>query len=256
MNHPVNDSTDSPPPAFYAAASRWTRRTWTDWWILLHPPYTLWHLSYVAIGASIAPEFDGGRMAATLIAFFLAVGVGAHALDELQGRPLRTGIPDKVLLGAAVFSISTAVAIGIAGMTRVGPGLGVFIFVGVVLSCGYNLELFAGRLHNDFVFALAWGAFPVLTGFYAQAETIRFSAVVAAAGAYWLSSAQRSLSTPARSLRRRATSVDGSVSYSDGRTEDLSRQVLLGPLEAALKSTVYGVVLLAVALVVHRSTSF
>ena len=61
--------------------------------MLLHPPYTLWHLSYVAIGATLAPRFDGGRLVATLLAFFLAVGVCAHALDELHGRPLRTTIP-------------------------------------------------------------------------------------------------------------------------------------------------------------------
>jgi hypothetical protein len=39
---------------------------WRDWWVLLHPPYTAWHLSYVVIGAAIAPVFDLGRLAAGL----------------------------------------------------------------------------------------------------------------------------------------------------------------------------------------------
>ncbi len=39
-------------PAFYAL----TPGGWRDYWSLLHPPYTLWHLSYVAIGAALADQ--------------------------------------------------------------------------------------------------------------------------------------------------------------------------------------------------------
>ena len=241
-------------PAFYAAPSGATRSAWADWWVLLHPPYTLWHLSYVAIGATIAPRFDGGRLVATLVAFFLAVGVCAHALDELHGRPLCTAIPGWLLVGAAAASLAGAVALGIVGIGRVGAGLGVFIAVGVGLTVGYNLELLGGRLHNDVTFAAAWGAFPVLTAYYAQAETLHLPALAAAAAAYWLSAAQRSLSTPARTLRRRVASVDGIVTYGDGRTAKLSISGMLAPLETALKATACGVVALAVALVVYRIT--
>jgi hypothetical protein len=238
-------------PAFYAARGA-RRRWWVDWWVLLHPPYTLWHLSYVAIGACIAPTVDGERLAATLVAFGLAVGVSAHALDELHGRPLRTAIPSGVLVAAAAASLAGAVAIGIVGITRVGAGLAVFIALGVVLTVGYNLELLGGRLHNDVVFAAAWGAFPALTAYYAQAETLRLPAVVAAAGAYTLTAAQRSLSTPARLLRRNVASVDGTITYLNGHHAPLSTATLLAPLEAALKAMAFGLVALAVALTVFR----
>jgi hypothetical protein len=251
----VTHGAGSLPPAFYAAPSRPNRRAWADWWVLLHPPYTLWHLSYVAIGAAIAPRFDGGRLAATLLAFFLAVGVCAHALDELHSRPLRTTIPGWLLVAAAVTSMAGAVAIGLVGLTRVGSGLAVFIAVGVALTVGYNLELLGGRLHNDITFAGAWGAFPVVTAYYAQAATLRLPAVLAAAAAYWLSTAQRSLSTPARTLRRRVASLDGTVVYEDGRHAPLSTPFVLAPLEAALKATAWGVIALAVALVVYRITN-
>jgi hypothetical protein len=237
-------------PAFYAG--RAGRHPWVDWWVLLHPPYTLWHLSYVAIGACLAPTFDGGRLAATLVAFGLAVGVAAHDLDELHGRPLRTAIPSGMLAAAAAASLAGAVAIGVVGITRVGAGLAVFIALGVVLTLGYNLELLGGRLHNDVVFAAAWGAFPALTAYYAQAETLRLPAVVAAAGAYALTAAQRSLSTPARLLRRNVASVDGTITYLDGRHAPLSTTTLLGPLETALKAMAFGLVALAVALTVFR----
>ena len=243
------------PPAFYATASPAgaPRRARADWWVLLHPPYTLWHLGYVAIGGTIAPRFDGAKLAATLVAFFLAVGVCAHALDELHGRPLRTRIPAAHLVGAAALALCGAVALGIVGLARVGPGLAVFIVVGVVLTCGYNLELFGGRLHNDVTFAAAWGAFPVLTAYYAQAATVRAPAVLAAAACYLLSDAQRALSTPARDLRRRVASVEGEVVYEGGRREALTATVLLAPLEAALKATAWAVVALAAALVVYRT---
>ena len=107
-------------PAFYAAR----RGGWRDWWTLLHPPYTAWHLSYVVIGACLAPRVSVSRLVATLLAFFLAVGVAAHALDELHGRPLRTRIPSAPLVAATVVGLAGAVFLGIAGRRPGGMGAG------------------------------------------------------------------------------------------------------------------------------------
>jgi hypothetical protein len=96
-------------PAFYALAPG----GWRDYVTLLHPPYTAWHLSYAAIGAALAPQLDWERLVLALAAFFLGMGVGAHALDELRGRPLQTRIPDRVLWGLAAVSIAVAVSIGL-----------------------------------------------------------------------------------------------------------------------------------------------
>src|SRR5881398_1769481 len=95
-------------PAFYALRSG----GWRDLVSLLHPPYTAWHLSYVAFGAAAAPEVHGDRLLAALAAFFLAVGVAAHALDELNGRPLETRLPDRSLIALAAIALTGAVAIG------------------------------------------------------------------------------------------------------------------------------------------------
>src|SRR5215467_3188615 len=187
-------------PAYYATRAKGWRR---DVWALLHPPYTAWHLSYVLIGAGLAPRIDVTRLLATLVAFFLAVGIAAHALDELRGRPLQTEIPAGVLWGAAVAGLAAAVALGVAGMTVIGIGLLPFIAAGVLFVFAYNLELLGGRLHGDFWFALSWGAFPVLTAYFAQAGTLSFAAAAAAGAAYAISYGQRALSTPARTLRRK-----------------------------------------------------
>src|SRR3954468_7436784 len=94
-------------PAFYARAPG----GWRDYVSLLHPPYTAWHLSYVAIGAAVSDSLDTGRLLAALAAFALAVGVAAHALDELHDRPLRTEIPRGILVAAAAASLTGAAAI-------------------------------------------------------------------------------------------------------------------------------------------------
>lgn len=236
-------------PAYYTARSGGWRR---DVLAVLHPPYTAWHLSYVLIGASLAQSVDPVRLFATLLAFFLAVGIAAHALDELKGRPLRTEIAGTVLWVAAAAGLIGAVGLGIAGVTRIGPWLLPFIAVGVLFVFAYNLELLDGRLHGDFWFALSWGAFPVLTGYFAQTGRLSIAAVAAAAAAYALSSGQRSLSTPARTLRRRSRSVTGTVTMDDGSSVTLDEATLLRPLERALRAFSWGVVVLALGLVASR----
>jgi len=236
-------------PAYYAARTGgWLR----DVWAVLHPPYTAWHLSYVLIGAALAPSVDAVRLIATLLAFFLAVGISAHAFDELKGRPLGTELPGAVLTTGAVLGLVGAVGLGIVGVTRVGLGLLPFIAVGVLFVFAYNLELLWGRLHGDFWFALSWGAFPVLTAYFAQTGRISIGAVLAAAGAFALSFGQRSLSTPARLLRRRVRSVTGTVTLSDGSAVQLDEAALLRPLEQALSAFSWGVVALAVGLAASK----
>src|SRR5467141_4577958 len=200
-------------PAYYAARSSGWRR---DVWAVLHPPYTAWHLSYVVIGASLAPKLSLFRLGATLVAFFLAVGIAAHALDELNGRPLRTGIPSWMLKTAGAVGLAGAVAIGLAGLPLLGWSLLPFIALGVLFVYAYNLELLGGRLHGDVWFSLSWGAFPVVTGYFAQTGRLSLGVLAVAAAAYALSYGQRSLSTPARLLRRRSSAVAGIVTLTDG----------------------------------------
>jgi hypothetical protein len=232
-------------PAYYAARSG----GWRDWWTLLHPPYTGWHLSYAVIGAALAPRVETSRLVATVLAFFLAVGLAAHALDELHGRPLRTRIPSWALVLVVVLGLLGALVLGGFGVARVGWVLVPFMVAGPVLVVGYNAEFF---LHTDFGFAFAWGAFPLLTGYVAQAGTVSVAAALAAVAACALSYAQRSLSTPARDIRRRVASVAGTVTYSSGRVTELSAEVLIAPLERALRAASWAIMLFAAAMAVAR----
>jgi hypothetical protein len=235
-------------PAFYAARPG----RWRDWWTILHPPYTAWHLSYVAIGAALAPHLDGVRLIATLLAFFFAVGVSAHALDELCGRPLRTQLSGTALKVATAAGLAAAVALGVAGLSRVGLALLPFMVVGPVLVIAYNAELFGGFVHTDAGFAASWGCFPLLTAYVAQTGRLDLDAAAAAVAAFGFSYAQRALSTPARMLRRRVREVEGSFEMVDGTRRPIDQVTLLAPLERALHALSWSMVALAVALVVAR----
>jgi hypothetical protein len=215
-------------PAWYALGAG----GWRDYVTLLHPPYTLWHLSYVAVGAALAPRFHTDRMVWGIASFLLAMGIAAHALDELQGRPLRTRIPSPVLVALAVLSLAGAVAIGVGASIAWGYGLLVFVAIGAVLVPAYNLEL---AFHSDVGFAVAWGAFPALTGYFVEAQTIRIEGVAAAAYALIMSLAQRALSTPVRHARR-----------AEDRTAGIE------PLERALRLLTWASIAVAVALVAAR----
>jgi hypothetical protein len=237
-------------PAFYALAPG----GWRDYLTLLHPPYTAWHLSYVAVGAALAPDFHADRLGAAAAAFFLALGIGAHALDELQGRPLATRIPEPTLMALTVLSLAGAVAIGIAGAVSFDLWLLVFVGIGAILVPVYNLELLGGVIHNSPGFAFAWGAFPLLTGYFACAGTIGWVALLAAGYAALTSYVQRVLSTPVRHVRRRVVAVAGTAELRDGTREPLTPALLYRSQETALQLLAAANVCLAGALVVLRLT--
>jgi hypothetical protein len=219
---------------------------------LLHPPYTAWHLSYFAIGAALAPRLHVDRLLWGVAAFALAVGVAAHAFDELHDRPLRTSIPDGALMACGVAALLGAVAIGVAGILTVSVWLAPLVAAGAVFLPAYNLELAGGRLHSDMWFAIGWGAFPAFTGYFVNAEKVALPGVLIAVGCLALSVAQRRLSSQARELRRRTVAVSGTRTLRDGSTEALSLGWLLEPLDGALAALSLAMVLTACALVAAR----
>ena len=235
-------------PAFYALR----RGGWRDYVTLLHAPYTAWHLAYVVVGGCLVAEVSWGRLGLTVLAFFLAMGIGAHALDELAGRPLQTAIPGAALVTLAVVSIVAACAIGLAVAFDFSLWILPLIAIGAFLVPAYNLELFGGRFHSDLWFALAWGAFPVVTGAVAVAGTVRAATVIAAAWATVLSLAQRRLSTPVRRSRREVASVTGELELAGGSREAVTREALVEAPEAALKLLAVATILIAAALVAFR----
>ena len=234
---------DRLPPAFYAHPGGPLR----DLLAILHPPYTAWHLSYVVIGSAFAPEIEWLRLAGILAAFFLGLGVAAHALDEWNGRPLGTQLPDRVLLALAIAGFGGALVVAGFGTLVISIWVLPWAIAGVVLAAAYAVE-WPRPLHTDLGFAVAWGAFPVLVGYWSQTESLNGAAVLGALAATALSLAQRKLSTPARYVRRAAPSAR--VEFAG---EDVwGRERLLASWELPLKLLTGAVVLFAGSLLLRH----
>jgi hypothetical protein len=153
----------------------------------------------------------------------------------MKGRPLRTRIPDRVLVFLAALSIAGACAIGVHVAIGSTLWLLVFIVFGAAIVVAYNLELFGGTVHTPFWFAFAWGAFPALTAYFASARTIRGEAVLVAAFAFLTSLVQQRLSVDVRFARRTVGDV------TQARTA-----------EAALKLLAFSMPVLAGAVLLSR----
>jgi ubiquinone/menaquinone biosynthesis methyltransferase len=234
--------------AFYALRPGGLR----DYWTLLHPPYTAWHLSYVLLGAALAPMPDPKIVAGSLIAFFLAVGIAAHAFDELQGRPLGTRIPSRVLVALGSLGLIGAVALGLVAAALLGLWFLVLVAIGATLVVSYGLEI--PIVHSDIGFALAWGGFPVVASAVASGAPLA-ATLAAAIGASLLSLAQRRLSTPVRRIRRKAEQVSGSVRYRDGTVEEIDTARLIGAPEAALRLIWVAIAAISIGTLLARWTA-
>ncbi|HEY7563403.1 MAG TPA: hypothetical protein VIA81_00590 [Acidimicrobiia bacterium] len=234
-------------PAFYARTG--TRAG--DIVALLHPPYTAWHLAYVAMGAGLAPSIDWQVLVGTLLAFFFGTGIAAHALDELTGRPLRTQLSDATLRVLGYGGLIAAVAVAVVGSFRLSNWLLVWAGAGVLLAAGYALER-PTWLHTRLGFALAWGGFPVLVGYWAQTQNMTPAAVAMATAATLLSIAQRDLSTPARHVRRKVETAE-LVAIRDGTEERWERARLLSTWERPLHTLSWAMVALAVGLLLAKA---
>jgi ubiquinone/menaquinone biosynthesis methyltransferase len=245
---PRRDEMVAVAPAFYALAGG----GWRDYWTLLHPPYTAWHLSYVLLGAALAPMPDPRIVAGALLAFFLAVGVASHSFDELQGRPLQTRIPSPVLIALGSLGLIGAVALGIVAAAMLGPSYLVLVAVGASLVVSYGLEI--PIVHSDIGFALAWGGFPVVASAVANGAPLP-ATVTAAVGASLLSLAQRRLSTPVRRIRRKAALVNGSIRYRDGTVEEIDAARLIAAPESALRLIWLAIAAISIGVILARWTA-
>jgi hypothetical protein len=233
-------------PAYYAP----TGTPLGDLWAVLHPPYTAWHLSYVVIGATLGDHLEIRVLAGTVLAFFLGTGLGAHALDELHSRPLRTGLSDATLRLIGYGALLGAGGLGVAGAMVVSPWVLAWAVAGVGLAAGYALER-PRWIHTDLGFGLAWGGFPILVGYFGQSGTVGVEAVVAAGAATLVSLTQRALSTPARLIRRQTTEAEVRLRTGED-TERWDEERLLDTWEKPLRLLAWAMVALAAGLLIGR----
>lgn len=210
---------------------------------LLFLPYTGMVLAYTVIGAMLAPSIHWDRVGALLIIYFLALGIGAHALDALGSggvKPWGAIFAPRQLKLLAGVSIGVAYVIGSYYMLRDVPLLWPVALLEGFFVLAYNLEWFNGRFHTDTWFALSWGCLPVLAGYVMQTNSLSFAALLIAGSMGLFSFIEIKASRPYKDLKRRTSA---------GETTDPEQ---LQRLETILKCVSFGVMLLGAGLISGR----
>jgi len=217
---------------------------------LLFLPYTGMVLSYTIIGAMLAERIYWDRVGAIVTIYFLALGIGAHALDAVGSKnvkPWGTVFSDGPLWAVALSSITIAYTIGIYYMVLYTPLLALIALVEGFFLFAYNLEWFGGRFHTDPWFAVSWGGLPVLAGYILQTNRLSLMALVVAISTGLFSLVEIKTSRPYKALRCRfpTTKTEG----------DEEQREMLQRYEVILKSLSAAVLLLGIGLLMWRITS-
>ncbi len=236
-------------PAWYTVTGHGALADLTN---LLHPPYTLWHLSYVIVGIGLAPVIHPERSIAVVVAFFLGLGIGAHALDETMGNPLKTRLSKKKLYLIGFLSLAFAAAIGTYYVVTLSFLLLPIIVAEVFFALAYNLEAFNKRFHNMLVFSISWGVLPFLTGYFVNALSFSVGAVLASLAIGLLTYVQRTLSLQARSVRRTVASPIKALKLENGEEIQVTTTELISPAEKSLQALTLTIFVFAIALLCQR----
>ncbi len=172
---------------------------------LLFLPYTGMVLAYTVIGSMMAKEIYWDRVGAILIIYFLALGIGAHALDALGSKGIKPWgkvFSSGQLWALAISSLVLAYAFGGYFIIFYTPLLGIIALLEGFFVLAYNLEWFHGRFHTDAWFALSWGSLPVLAGYVLQTNRVSLAVLMVAAGMGLLSLVEIKASRPYKTLKR------------------------------------------------------
>ena len=146
-------------------------------WTILHIPYTFMCISFLIVGFAISKPVNITALLLISAAYFLGLGIAAHAFDQLpgQGSSYVQCLKPKELLAMGVVCFMLA------------WGLGVYFIIAwqarhmiwlMLLQGFFAVAYPAPKLiktnifHNDFSFAVGFGFMPVVVGFYANTLTL------------------------------------------------------------------------------------
>lgn len=211
---------------------------------LLFLPYTGMVLSYTVIGSMMAEQIHWDRVGAILIIYFLALGIGAHALDAIGSKgikPWGNVFSTAQLVALAAASLILAYALGGYYIVFYTPLLGVVALLEGFFVLVYNLEWFTGRFHTDAWFALSWGSLPVLAGYVLQTNHLSFAVLMVSAAMGLLSLVEIKASRPYKAMKRETKNP-----------RPPQDQMHMQQFEAILKGISLGVILLGAGLMLWR----
>ncbi|MEW5792038.1 MAG: hypothetical protein ACOY4L_05370 [Pseudomonadota bacterium] len=200
---------------------------------LLFLPYTGMVLAFTVVGAMLAENLHWDRVFALLLIYFLALGVGAHALDALGSKgakPWGTVFSIRQLWTLASISVLLAYAIGLYYMVLYTPLLWLIAIPEGFFLLAYNLEWFGGRFHSDGWFAFSWGVLPTLAGYVLQSNRLTPAALLVAAAMGLLSLVEIKASRPYKVLMRQRGALDEAARAQARQLEDILKSVSAGTI--------------------------
>jgi hypothetical protein len=204
---------------------------------LLFLPYTGMCVSFTIIGSVLAGEIAWDRVGAVALIYALALGVSAHVADSLGSKKAKpwgsyfTRVQLIVLMSA---TLAAAYAIGVYYIVYFVPLLALIAALEGFFLFAYNFEAFAGRFHNNFWFAVSWGALPALAGYVMQANSISILALAVSGAAGLVSYAEIRMSRPYKQLKQ-----SGADPGRAKRLENGLKAVSLGTIAFALAVLAY-----------------
>jgi len=212
---------------------------------LLFLPYTGMVLAYTVIGATLAETIDPQRVVALAIAYFLGLGIAAHALDALGNRgvkPWGAHFSPAQLWGLVIITSLLALAILVYYASRYTPFLWPIGLLEFFFLFAYNREWFKGRFHTDGWFFFSWGVLPVLAGYVMQTNRLSFASLSVALAAGLFALVEITASRPYKILKRTP----------DQEAASLGQSAIY---ERILKSISLGVIVLALGMLIWRLTA-
>jgi len=181
---------------------------------MLFLPYTGMCVSFTIIGSMLSESILWDRVLSIFIIYFLALGVSAHAADNLGSKKIKpwgnffTSLELKLMI---VGGISVSYGIGLYYILTFTPLLLIIAVLEGFFLFAYNFELFKGFFHNNIWFAISWGSLPLLAGFVIQTNSISILSVILSIIAFFVAYSEIRMSRVYKESKRKLPSSDDSV---------------------------------------------
>jgi hypothetical protein len=178
------------------------------------------------------------RVLSIFIIYFLALGVSAHAADNLGSKKIKpwgnffTTFELKLMV---IGGLSVSYALGIYYIVTFVPLLLIIAIIEGFFLFAYNYELFNGFFHNNFWFAISWGSLPLLAGFVIQTNSISILSLIASIGAFLVAYIEIRISRKYKELKRKPRDI---VNYNTKKLEHLLKILSLITISFAVLLTV------------------
>ena len=177
---------------------------------MLFLPYTGMCISFTIIGSMLSESISWDRVLSIFIIYFLALGVSAHAADNLGSKKIKPWgnfFSTFELRLMVIGGLSVSYILGIYYIITVAPLLLIIAIIEGFFLFAYNFELFNGLFHNNFWFAVSWGGLPLLAGFVIQTNSISVLSLISSIMAFLVAYTEIRISRKYKELKRKPQDV-------------------------------------------------